>query len=511
MTTPYNQEGPMPHPGILENFQKMEHLPTLPGVALKILEAVRSEETSLNEIADILSKDPPLTAKILGLINSAFYSLPTPVTSISHAVKLLGINTVKKVALSFSLVRSFSQGNKGAFDYQAFWRNSLISAVSCRLIAEKILPAWEEDAFTLGLLQDIGILAFNEALPKPYSLVLQEREKSFCPFQEAEDRIIGFNHMDLGAFLAQKWGLPEKFHGPIQTHHCPEKTLSSAPESAEIARILFLASLVVDLFNAREKSVPLKLLEYHLRNYGLKAPISSVDLIEQIHVQTKAISGLFEISVQEEEYLTIIDEARNALIHLSNQAIQELMEKQKQIGALQEQAARDGLTNLYNYRSFHDLLQREWDRSQRGKLPLAVVIADIDYFKKVNDTYGHPAGDFILVSVAGLLTRLLRSSDILARHGGEEFGLGLPDISLENAMAVVGRLRKSIESFDFDYEGRKITLTMSFGVAFLPPGSQVEKDDLVKMADTALYQAKETGRNKVCLWLAEGPLPQEAA
>jgi diguanylate cyclase (GGDEF)-like protein len=501
----------MPHPGILENFQKMEHLPTLPGVALKILEAVRSEETSLNEIADILSKDPPLTAKILGLINSAFYSLPTQVTSISHAVKLLGINTVKKVALSFSLVRSFSQGNKGSFDYQAFWRDSLISAVACRLIAEKILPAWEEDAFTLGLLQDIGILAFNEALPKPYSLVLQEREKSFSPFQEAEDRIIGFNHMDLGAFLAQKWGLPEKFHGPIQAHHCPEKTPPSAPESAEVARILFLASLVVDLFNAREKGVPLKLLEYHLQNYDLGARISSVELIEQIHGQTKAISGLFEVSVQEEEYLTIIDEARNALIHLSNQAILELMEQQKQIGTLKEQATRDSLTNLYNYRSFHDLLQREWEQSRRGKLPLAVVIADIDYFKKVNDTYGHPAGDFILVSLAGLLTRLLRSSDILARHGGEEFGMGLPGISLENAMAVVGRLRKSIESFEFEYEGRKIPLTMSFGVAFLPPRSQVEKDDLVKMADTALYQAKETGRNKVCLWLAEGPVPQEAA
>ncbi len=274
------------------------------------------------------------------------------------------------------------------------------------------------------MLQDIGILAFNEALPKPYSLVLQERENSFCPFQESEGRIIGFNHMDLGAYLAQKWGLPEKFHGPIQSHHCPENTLPSAPETAEVARILFLASLVVDLFNAREKSVPLKLLEYHLQNYGLKAPISSVDLIEQIHGQTKAISGLFEISVQEDEYLTIIDEARNALIHLSNQAILELMEQQKQIGTLQEQAARDGLTNLYNYRSFHDLLQREWDRSRRGKLPLAVVIADIDYFKKVNDTYGHPAGDFILVSVAGLLTRLLRSSDIVAAPRGRRVRSG---------------------------------------------------------------------------------------
>jgi len=141
----------MSHPVILEKIKRIDNLPTLPGIALKILEAVRSEETSLDKIADILSKDPPLTAKILGLINSAFYGLPTKVTSISHAVKLLGINTVKKVALSFSLVRSFSKGNKGPFDYQAFWRNSLLSAVSCRLIAEKILPDLEEDAFTLGL------------------------------------------------------------------------------------------------------------------------------------------------------------------------------------------------------------------------------------------------------------------------------------------------------------------------------------------------------------------------
>ena len=183
------------------------------------------------------------------------------------------------------------------------------------------------------------------------------------------------------------------------------------------------------------------------------------------------------------------------------------MEQQKQIGTLQEQATRDSLTDLYNYRSFHYLLQKEWERTRQDMIPLTVAIADIDFFKKVNDTYGHPAGDFVLVSLARLLSQLLRSSDILARHGGEEFGLVLPGIPLENAMAVVGRLRKSIESFSFEFQERKIPLTMSFGVAFLPPGSKVPKDDLIKMADTALYQAKETGRNKVCLWLAEDPPP----
>jgi two-component system cell cycle response regulator len=501
----------MQHPGILENFTKMDNLPTLPGIALEILEAVRSEETSLNKIGDILSKDPPLTVKILGLINSAFYSLPTKVTSISHAVKLLGIDTVKKVALSFSLVRSFSKEKSGLFNYGEFWRNSLLTAVSSRLIAEKVLPAWGEDAFTLGLLQDIGILAFNEAMPKPYSLVLQEREKSFCPYQEAEDRIIGFNHMDLGSFLAQKWGLPDKFYGPIQAHHCPEKALPSAPESVEITRVLFLASLIVDFFNVPEKKIPLGMLEFHLQNFGSGTRIVPVELIEQIHEQTRAISGLFEISLQEDEYLTIIDEARTALIDLSNQAILELVKQQQQIGTLQEQATRDSLTNLYNYRSFHDLLQKEWERTRQADLPLTVVIGDIDFFKIVNDTFGHPAGDFVLASLAKLLSQLLRSSDILARHGGEEFGLALPGIPMENAMMVVGRLRKTIESSNFEFEGRKITLTMSFGVAFLPPGSQVHKDDLIKMADTALYQAKETGRNKVCLWLAEDPQPKEAS
>ncbi|MCU0578777.1 MAG: HDOD domain-containing protein, partial [Desulfobacterota bacterium] len=206
----------------LDNFKSIRNLPTLPGVAMKILEAVRSEETSLNVIADILSKDPPLTAKILGLINSAFYRLPSKVTSISHAVKLLGIQTVKKVALSFSLVRSFAGDPQGTFDYGKFWRDSLIAAVFSRLLAEKVLPAKVEDAFTLGLLHDIGVLALNVTMPKQYSLVIQEMALTGCPMPEAEERIIGFDHQDVGSFLTRSWDLPEIFFLPIARHHCPE-------------------------------------------------------------------------------------------------------------------------------------------------------------------------------------------------------------------------------------------------------------------------------------------------
>ena len=187
-------------------------------------------------------------------------------------------------------------------------------------------------------------------------------------------------------------------------------------------------------------------------------------------------------------YLTIIEEARNALIRLSNQAILELMEQQKQIGTLQEQATRDSLDRLYNYRSFHDLLQKEWERTRQDMIPLTVAIADI-IFPKNNDTYGHPAGDFVLVSRHPLPA----SEELgdLARHGGEEFGLVPAGIPLEMPWRWWAGSKIDRSPFPLNIEERKIPLTMSFGIAFLPPGSKVPKDDLIKMADSACTRPRK--------------------
>jgi diguanylate cyclase (GGDEF)-like protein len=498
------REEVMDDSSLLKNFNKIDNLPTIPGVAMKILEAVRSEETSLNVIAGILCKDPPLTAKILGLINSAFYNLPSKITSISHAVKLLGINTVKKVALTFSLVRSFSNPQEGPFNYGLYWRNSLAAAVASRLLAGKVLPQREDDAFTLGLLQDIGILAFNEAMAKQYSLVIHQREKEHCPYQEAEERIIGFNHQMLGGFLAKKWGLPEIFYIPIEFHHQPETLVTAEPEIRELTRILYLSSLVVEFFNHCEKYQALGLLHRGLEEYGYSDRISSKDLIEEVHEQTKQISSLFDVTINEDEYTGIIDQARNALIQLSNEAILEMAGQQDRIRGLQEKADRDSLTGLYNYRRFHELLEEKMEKSRHAGIPLTLVLADIDFFKRVNDTHGHPAGDYVLETLGKLLAQILRSSDVLARHGGEEFGLILPFLPLEKALQVVERLRRAVEGFPFDYEGQPIPLTMSFGLAHLPPGGKTAKDTLIKMADQTLYQSKKTGRNKLSIWVDQG-------
>ena len=117
---------------IEEIIQDHKDLPTLPGIAMRILDAVGKNQINLKEIADIISTDPPLSAKVLQLINSPFYGLPTKITSVQRAINLLGLNTVKNLALSFSLLNEHKNGHNGDFDYTMFWKNSLVSAIAAK-------------------------------------------------------------------------------------------------------------------------------------------------------------------------------------------------------------------------------------------------------------------------------------------------------------------------------------------------------------------------------------------
>ena len=230
---------------IEEVLKGSEKLPTLPGIAMRILEVVRNEETSLKEIADVLSADPPLSAQVLKLINSPFYGVRTQVTSVPHAVNLLGLNTVKNLALSFSLLRDYQKSKGQDFDYTNFWKQSLIGAVSSKLIAEKVVPSFAEDAFFLGLIHNIGILASSQCMPKQYSLVLKEKARAVCSYHEAENQILGFNHMEVGEYLIRAWGLPETFFVPVRYHHNPEYLETTNSGIELLTKVLHLSSLFI--------------------------------------------------------------------------------------------------------------------------------------------------------------------------------------------------------------------------------------------------------------------------
>ncbi|MBX7084140.1 MAG: GGDEF domain-containing protein [Nannocystaceae bacterium] len=156
----------------------------------------------------------------------------------------------------------------------------------------------------------------------------------------------------------------------------------------------------------------------------------------------------------------------------------------------------DGLTQIFNKRYFIETLERELSRARRYDRPLALMMFDIDHFKKCNDTYGHRAGDHVLRHMADLVRQRARKVDVIARYGGEEFAVVLPEIDLAGAAQFGESLRKMVEEEEFVFEGRRIPLAVSVGVADLDPAI-ASADDLIKKADARLYRAKQSGRNRV--------------
>jgi len=155
------------------------------------------------------------------------------------------------------------------------------------------------------------------------------------------------------------------------------------------------------------------------------------------------------------------------------------------------------LTRLYNRRAFNEVCSPIWHNAIRHKQKLCIILLDIDEFKLINDHHGHAAGDLVLKQVATVLQDTVREGDVLARWGGEEFAIMLPLTMLEDAVIMAERIRETVSAMQVLYGISKIRTTISSGVAQIDDSTR-SIEDLFKVADAVLYQAKLTGRNKVC-------------
>jgi two-component system cell cycle response regulator len=176
----------------------------------------------------------------------------------------------------------------------------------------------------------------------------------------------------------------------------------------------------------------------------------------------------------------------------------DITKQKKTEEALRESSLRDYLTGLYNRRHFKTVLDIEIDRWRRYQTPLSLMILDIDFFKQVNDNYGHEAGDQLLDIISTIMTETLRSSDTVARWGGDEFVILLPHTALEFACLLAERIRNEVSKHPLTYGKAQISVTISIGVAIMNDNI-FNGDELIVKADLALYKGKESDRNKVCI------------
>lgn len=166
---------------------------------------------------------------------------------------------------------------------------------------------------------------------------------------------------------------------------------------------------------------------------------------------------------------------------------------------MKRMAITDSLTGLLNHRRFQERLSEEFRRIQRHSEPLSLIFADIDHFKKINDVYGHPAGDEILKKVALILKGIVRDIDVVARYGGEEFAIILINTEGDGAYKLAEKIRKTIKKKNYSYRGNKVSVTLSLGIASYPKNSKT-KEDIISKADQSLYRAKSSGRNCTVLY-----------
>lgn len=221
-------------------------------------------------------------------------------------------------------------------------------------------------------------------------------------------------------------------------------------------------------------------------------------IITPIYNRSNKLEGRVILAYDITDRKKLEKELKNA-----NQALQVQLDENERLRLqLQEQAIRDPLTGVFNRRYFAEALDKETARAVREGSPFSLIVLDVDFFKKVNDTYGHKCGDLVLQSLATFLKENTRRSDIVCRFGGEEFVILMPDAAVEDAHERAELFRKQFEAHIVEYEGKQVKSTFSAGVASFPIHSN-SGETLLSMADVALYQSKTGGRNRVTVFSPE--------
>ena len=223
---------------IRKRVEALKSVPTMPGTFDKITKLIDQSETAASDIAKVISSDQALSAKVLRLVNSAFYGFPGRISNVTHALIILGFDVVKGLVLSTSVFdMMLAKGLTG------LWEHSLGCAVTAGVIARKIKHPDPEEVSVAGLLHDLGKVIIRIEVPEESLLIEEMVEKKQISLYEAEEEILGFNHSLVGSWLSKKWNLPSALADPIAHHHKPSKSRSAPTQTAivHVANILVRA------------------------------------------------------------------------------------------------------------------------------------------------------------------------------------------------------------------------------------------------------------------------------
>jgi diguanylate cyclase (GGDEF)-like protein len=485
-------------------LRRSVNFPSPVGVATHIIELAQDPDIEMGKVAKALSMDSALSTKILRIANSPLYAQRRKSENLRQALVVLGLNATLTLALSFSLVKSLRGGGKSnGLSFGLYWRRALLAATAARALGDAMRQSLAEEIFLAALLQDVGMLALDQAVPDLYSAG-ESLQRNHGALAEHEKQRLQVDHAQVGGWLMKGWNLPERLHRAITHSHQLQLNFSSEPAQI-FDRCVALSGPVADLFTLEPEQR--QFAETALcaeRSLGLDK-MAFGQVLGTVGAMIPETEAIFETELTAKQHPELILEpAREVLMLRSLHALREINTLRTAAESpssrtleLEEETRRDSLTGIYNRAHLDQFLGREFDNSTRHKWPLSIAFADLDNFKYINDHFGHQAGDRILQATARILRGNTRETDLIARYGGEEFVVVLPATDAETARSICERIVMAFRNTGHVIGSDHATVTISVGCA--THGTRTLFDDVadfVKAADQALYTAKLRGRNR---------------
>lgn len=479
-------------------------------MAVRIVETSLSPTVSVRDLGKLAESDPGFAVRVLSLVNSAAWGSRVRVSDVAQAASLLGIRGLRNIGLSLALT-DMIPGGTGA---EALLVNSIRRAVAARMVAAAFGANNVDEYFTVGLFLEVGLLARAREDLRAAAAVASWPALQRCTYE----RSLGLPpHPEHGAHIATEFRLSDEAIAAIEHHH------DRTPPTTLPGKVAWLAERVAGVFEAGDVLRNREEAMAAASDCGLPAE-RITHILEALPDQVAAAATALARDIGPQPDLeSLTTDARQNLVKLNmeyervvrrlEQVIQEKEDLARKLAdanaELSKLAGTDSLTELSNRRAFDDALRRDMARAQRYGEPISVLLMDIDHFKRINDTFGHPGGDRVLQYLGALLRNCLRAGDVAARYGGEEFALILPKTTQAGALTLAERLRRGIAAMEVPFGDSVIHATVSLGVAACD--GSCEAQVLVERADLALYSAKQRGRNRVVAAAPSEPAPALAA
>lgn len=488
--------------GLVEALITARGLPCGRWVSQWLVSRAGGDEPEAMEFCRTVASDPAVASAVLRFANAGWEGGGEAVATIREAVGRIGIRTTRVVALS-SVLTAVEDGEEAVSSaLHGIWSLGLAREVVARRLAEHVVPARWGEVSQASLLAHVSVVALSRVALGSLEAVACAQGEGPERAISAEREALGMSAFEASARLLRSWRAPRRLWGLLEAGGAEAGGEADwLSRGRAIVRCAdWVGRLLVFGEGAREAVGRAREMASAIDGALLASVVGAAE--EEWRARSAPLEGWAGRCLSQAE---VRARAREALAEVSLAAEQENQAMRRRQGELLRRVMTDSLTGVKNRLAFDERLVEEFERSQRSGKAMALLLCDLDHFKRFNDLHGHQAGDQMLRSAAKALAQAARRVDIVARYGGEEFAVIAPDCAREGAAALAERLRGAVEGARAEWRGEVLRCTISIGGAVLAAGESGRRaGELLAEADRLLYAAKGAGRNRCLVEMVGG-------